>query len=86
MQRQAREAFPDADLTPAAILAEADLSALADSGEIEMMRLLAQYPRVIESAALAREPHRIAFHLYEIAASLHGFLEQGQRIAAITIC
>ena len=42
------------------------------------MRLIAQYPRVIESAAIAHEPHRIAFHLYEIAASLHGFWNKGK--------
>jgi arginyl-tRNA synthetase len=78
VQRQAREAFPGADLTPASLLAEADLSPLSDSGEAEMMRLIAQYPRVIESAAMAHEPHRIAFHLYEMAASLHGFWNKGK--------
>ncbi|MFC6788317.1 arginine--tRNA ligase [Methylobacterium komagatae] len=78
VQRQAREAFPDADLSPNALYAEADLSVLTDSGEAEMMRLIAQYPRVIESAAMAHEPHRIAFQLYEIAASLHGFWNKGK--------
>ncbi len=78
VQRQAREAFPGADLAPASLLAEADLSPLSDSGEAEMMRLIAQYPRVIESAAMAHEPHRIAFHLYEMAASLHGFWNKGK--------
>ncbi len=39
VQRQARGGVPRADLSPAAILAEADLTALADSGEVEMMRL-----------------------------------------------
>jgi arginyl-tRNA synthetase len=43
-----------------------------------MMRLIAQYPRVLESAALAHEPHRIAFHLYELASALHSFWNKGK--------
>ncbi|MGU3662822.1 arginine--tRNA ligase [Methylobacterium sp. A49B] len=78
VQRQAREAFPDTDLSPAALLREADLGLLTDAGEIEMMRLIAQYPRVLESAAVAHEPHRIAFHLYELASALHSFWNKGK--------
>ncbi|SFU82163.1 arginyl-tRNA synthetase [Methylobacterium sp. 174MFSha1.1] len=75
--RQAREAFPDLDLSPAA-LAGADLSGLTDAGELEMMRLIAQVPRVIEAAAAAHEPHRIAFHLYELASAFHSFWNKGK--------
>ncbi|KMO19377.1 arginine--tRNA ligase [Methylobacterium platani] len=75
--RQAREAFPDLDLSPAA-LAGADLSGLTDAGEIEMMRLIAQVPRVIEAAAAAHEPHRLAFHLYELASAFHSFWNKGK--------
>lgn len=75
--RQAREAFPDLDLAPSA-LAGADLSGLTDSGELEMMRLIAQVPRVIEAAAAAHEPHRIAFHLYELASAFHSFWNKGK--------
>ncbi|WP_132251387.1 arginine--tRNA ligase [Methylobacterium segetis] len=75
--RQAREAMPDEDLSAQA-LAQADLSILADAGEGEMMRLVAQVPRVLESAAMAHEPHRIAFHLYEVASSLHSFWNKGK--------
>ncbi|MDP4025887.1 arginine--tRNA ligase [Methylobacterium sp. NEAU 140] len=78
VQRQAREAFPEADLSPDALLREADLGLLADPGEAEMMRLVAQYPRVVEAAAAAHEPHRIAFHLYETAAALHSFWNKGK--------
>ncbi len=77
MFRQAREAFPDLDLSPAA-LAGADLSGLTDAGEIEMMRLIAQVPRVIEAAAAAHEPHRLAFHLYELASAFHSFWNKGK--------
>lgn len=75
--RQAREAMPDEDLSVKA-LAQADLSALSDAGEAEMMRLVAQVPRVLESAAVAHEPHRIAFHLYDVASSLHSFWNKGK--------
>ncbi|MGF3024359.1 arginine--tRNA ligase [Methylobacterium aquaticum] len=75
--RQAREAFPDLDLSPAS-LAAADLSGLTDPGEIEMMRLIAQVPRVIEAAAAAHEPHRLAFHLYELASAFHSFWNKGK--------
>ncbi|AWN52073.1 arginine--tRNA ligase [Methylobacterium sp. 17Sr1-1] len=75
--RQAREAFPDLDLSPAA-LAGADLSGLTDPGELEMMRLIAQVPRVIEAAAAAHEPHRVAFHLYELASAFHSFWNKGK--------
>jgi arginyl-tRNA synthetase len=78
VQRQAREAFPDADLSAATLLREAAFDVLTDPGEIEMMRLIAQYPRVLESAALAHEPHRIAFHLYEMASALHSFWNKGK--------
>ncbi|MDP4002980.1 arginine--tRNA ligase [Methylobacterium sp. NEAU K] len=78
VQRQAREAFPDADLSGSALLREAEFGMLTDPGEIEMMRLIAQYPRVLESAAVAHEPHRIAFHLYEMASALHSFWNKGK--------
>ncbi|MCP1559006.1 UNVERIFIED_ORG: arginyl-tRNA synthetase [Methylobacterium sp. SuP10 SLI 274] len=83
--RQAREALPGEDFSPAALLADADLSVLTDPGEIEMMRLIAQYPRVLESAAAAHEPHRIAFYLYETASSLHSFWNKGKDLPQLRI-
>ncbi|OHV15636.1 arginine--tRNA ligase [Methylorubrum extorquens] len=83
--RQAREALPGEDFSPAALLADADLSVLSDPGEIEMMRLIAQYPRVLESAAAAHEPHRIAFYLYETASSLHSFWNKGKDLPQLRI-
>ncbi len=75
--RQAREAFPDADFAPAT-LARAELSLLTDSGEGELMRLLAQFPRTVEAAAGAHEPHRIAFYLYDLASAFHHFWNKGK--------
>ncbi len=50
--------------------AQADLSRL-DTVELALVQRAAQFPRVIESAAAAREPHRIAFYLYDLAAEFH---------------
>jgi arginyl-tRNA synthetase len=76
--RQGREAMPAEDFSRVALLQDADFALLSDPGEAEMMRLIAQYPRVIETAAAAHEPHRVAFYLYELAASLHGFWNKGK--------
>jgi arginyl-tRNA synthetase len=75
--RQAREAFPDADFAPAH-LAEADLSLLADEGERDLLRRLAEVPRLLEATAAAHEPHRIAFFLYDLAGSFHSLWNKGK--------
>ncbi|WP_271299227.1 arginine--tRNA ligase [Sphingomonas sp. CV7422] len=55
----------------AGIVAEAaDLSRL-DTEELALVKLAAQFPRIVETAAAAREPHRIAFYLYDLAAAFH---------------
>jgi arginyl-tRNA synthetase len=59
-------------------LARADLSLLSDEGEIALVKLIAQYPRIVESAARAHEPHRIAFYLHELASLLHSFWNKGK--------
>ena len=75
--RQAAAAFPDLAVTPAA-LAGAELGRLADSAERQIMRQLASWPRLLDSAALAREPHRIAFFLEEVAAAFHSLWNRGK--------
>jgi arginyl-tRNA synthetase len=75
--RQARAAFPDLDPSPFQ-LGEADLSLLEDDNELGLIKLLAQYPRVIESAAAAHEPHRLAFYLHEVASSFHSHWNRGK--------
>ena len=54
----------------------ADLS-LLDGRELALVKLAAQFPRVVESAAVAREPHRVAFYLGDLAAAFHGVWNQG---------
>ena len=74
--RKAVVAFPDIDVSPD-YLAQADLSLLNDIGEAGLVRLLAQYPRLIEAAAAAHEPHRVAFYLHDLASSFHGHWNRG---------
>ena len=45
--------------------------------ELGLIKLAAQFPRLIEAAAAAREPHRVAFFLYELAGALHGYWNLG---------
>ena len=55
---------------------DADLS-LLDAEELAMVRHASHYPRVVEAAALAHEPHRIAFYLYDLAAAFHALWNRG---------
>jgi arginyl-tRNA synthetase len=59
-------------------LAQADLTVLGDPAERELIRLIAQYPRLIQAAAESHEPHRIAFHLYDTASSFHSLWNKGK--------
>lgn len=75
--RQVAEELPDLSISSDA-LKKADFSVLNDSGEIAILKRLAQWPRLIESAAAAHEPHRVAFYLYELASDLHGQWSKGK--------
>ena len=63
--------------TSDAALAQVDLSALTHPAEIELIQKLAEYPRLIEAAATAHEPHRVAFYLYDLAGALHSLWNRG---------
>ncbi|MBZ9668724.1 arginine--tRNA ligase [Mesorhizobium sp. B3-2-1] len=73
--RQASEQLGEANFDRNSLAAAATL--LTDEGEIGLIRKLAEYPRLIESAALALEPHRLAFYLYDLASSFHGHWNRG---------
>ncbi len=75
--RQAREAYPDLDVSPAA-LAQADLARLTDEAEVGIVKLIAAYPRIIEGAATAHEPHRVAFFVHELASAFHSLWNKGK--------
>ncbi|MCA0057606.1 MULTISPECIES: arginine--tRNA ligase [unclassified Mesorhizobium] len=73
--RQASEQLGEANFDRNSLAAAVAL--LTDEGEIGLIRKLAEYPRLIESAALALEPHRLAFYLYDLASSFHGHWNRG---------
>ena len=74
--RHAADAFPNLSLTDSA-LAKADLSLCSDADELAMMRAVAVWPRIVESAAQAHEPHRLAFFLEDLAAQFHALWNRG---------
>jgi len=80
--RNAAEQMPDLAIPAApsrsAWLAGADLARLTEEGELAILRQLALYPRLVEAAALAHEPHRIAFYLYELASEFHAHWTRGK--------
>jgi arginyl-tRNA synthetase len=79
--RNAREILSDLPVDAealTAVLAKAPLERLMDVGELALMRRLAYYPRLLEGAALAHEPHRISFYLYELASDFHAQWNRGE--------
>ena len=79
--RNAREVIPDLPeeaVGRAAFLANAALERLTDAAELDLLRRLALYPRTIEAAASAHEPHRIAFYLYDLASEFHALWTRGR--------
>jgi arginyl-tRNA synthetase len=77
--RQAETEMPSLDLTDAA-METADVGLLTDIGEMALIRRLAEYPRIIEAAAAAHEPHRVAFYLYELASDFHTHWNRGKEL------
>ena len=71
-------AFPAEPAARLAALEKANVGLLTDEGELSIMRKLALYPRLIEAAAVAHEPHRVAFYLYELASEFHGQWSRGK--------
>jgi len=74
--RNAQEVFPALREDSQEVLG-ADLSLLDDAGEIDLMKRLAAFPTVLEGAARAHEPHRLAFYLYDLASFFHGQYARG---------
>jgi arginyl-tRNA synthetase len=78
--RNARGEMPDLPADPsarAAHLHKAPLEKLNDTGEVSLLRQIALFPRLVEAAAAAHEPHRIAFYLYELASEFHAHWTKG---------
>jgi arginyl-tRNA synthetase len=75
--RQGLATFPDLDLSPKA-LGDANLALLDDDSEGAILRQIAQFPRIVDQAASAREPHRIAFYAHDLATLFHAHWNRGK--------
>jgi len=79
--KNAREVVPDLpeeDAARAAWLGDAPVERLTDPAELDLLKRLALYPRMLEAAAIAHEPHRIAFYLYDLASEFHALWTKGR--------
>jgi arginyl-tRNA synthetase len=75
--RNARDAFPDLPADIIELLEAADVAVISDPAELALVRQIALYPRVVEAAAAAHEPHRIAFYLFDLASEFHALWTLG---------
>ncbi|NQV98786.1 MAG: arginine--tRNA ligase [Rhodospirillales bacterium] len=75
--RNAQEALSVADLEPSH-LAKVPLARIDDPAELELIRIMANWPRTVEAAATAQEPHRIAYYLNDLATQFHGLWNMGK--------
>jgi arginyl-tRNA synthetase len=80
--RNAVAEMADLDVSPGA-LSRADFNLLTHEDEIGLIKLMAGWPRLIETAAEAHEPHRVAFYLYDLASAFHTLWNKGKEDAAL---
>ena len=80
--RNALEALSVADIA-ALDLKESNFARLEDPAELEIIRTMVNWPRTIEGAAQAQEPHRIAYYLNELATQFHGLWNKGKDNASL---
>lgn len=79
--RNARAEMPDVPVSAEERrkwLSGAPVNLLKDEGELSILRRIALYPRLVEAAAAAHEPHRVAFYLYELASEFHAQWTRGK--------
>ncbi|MBY5457246.1 arginine--tRNA ligase [Rhizobium beringeri] len=74
--RQAREAFPDLDVSPENLAQT--VAGIGDPAELQLVAKLAEFPRIVDAAAQSQEPHRVAFYLYDLASSFHAHWNKGK--------
>ena len=78
--RKVAEAFPEGSEGRTRLQQaqpERDLLELLDAEDLEIVKFAGQFPRIVEAAAASREPHRIAFYLFDLAAAFHGYFNMG---------
>jgi len=79
VMRGASENIQESELSNES-LSTASLELLDDDSERQLMRKIAAFPRIIESAARVHEPHRLAFFLYEVASTFHSLWNKGKEL------
>jgi len=77
-REEALRALPQEEGARLPYLASAPMERLTDPAELSLLRKLAVYPRTAEAAAVAHEPHRIAFYLYDLASEFHALWTRGR--------
>lgn len=82
--RNAREAFADLEFVRDGTVS-ADLALLTDAGELDLIKKAAFFPALIEGAARAHEPHRLAFYLYDLASAFHGHWTRGNDLPQLRV-
>jgi len=82
VMRNAAEMFPDMNLS-AESLKDADLTKLSDADTLQLVQVMAAWPRMVEASAEAYEPHRVAFYLYELASEFHSLWSKGRSDASL---
>ncbi|MET3896220.1 arginyl-tRNA synthetase [Devosia sp. UYZn731] len=75
--RNAGKELPALDFSAEA-LKVAEIERIVTSAELDLIRVLAAWPRTVTAAAIAHEPHRIAFYVHDLAAAFHGFWAKGK--------
>jgi arginyl-tRNA synthetase len=82
--RNAKEAFPDLEIDRPS-LTFVSLDPLTDQGELDLIRRMAHFPALIAGAALAHEPHRLAFYLYDLASAFHALWTRGNDLPQLRV-
>ncbi|UXN69651.1 arginine--tRNA ligase [Devosia neptuniae] len=75
--KTANRDLPALDLSPEA-LAKAEIELIQTPEELDLVRVLAAWPRTVTAAAVAHEPHRIAFYVHDLAGAFHSFWAKGK--------
>ncbi len=76
--RETVPSLPEGEAARIAFLQDAKIERLSDPVELSLIRQIALYPRIVEAAAIAHEPHRIAFYLYDLASEFHALWTKGR--------
>jgi len=76
--RETVPSLPEDAAARVAFLRDAQIERLSDPVELSLIRQIAIFPRIVEAAALAHEPHRIAFYLYDLASEFHALWTKGR--------